>query len=108
MSDKVKWTLNGKEVSHEEMMKKTAGITSGKANTQLPQCWPMKSYAAGVIAPQAVDAEKEAANLGVPTEFCRDTGDAIFTGRKHRADYLRAKQMCDRDAGYGDPAPTAY
>jgi hypothetical protein len=64
--------------------------------------WPMKSDAAGVHPSQAIDFMKDSAQKGVPTEFDTKTGQAIFTGRKHRAKYLKTMGMHDRSGGYGD------
>ena len=55
--------------------------------------WPMKSDAAGCHPSQAKE---------VPTDFCSETGQAIFTSRQHRAKYLKAMGMHDRNGGYGD------
>ena len=68
-----------------------------------PGNWPMESNAAGVAASQAVEAMQEATKMGIPTEFNKETGDAIFTSRKHRKDYCRAIGLHDRNGGYSDP-----
>tara|TARA_R100000458_G_scaffold41260_1_gene38898 strand:- start:1071 stop:1445 length:375 start_codon:yes stop_codon:yes gene_type:complete len=64
--------------------------------------WPMKSDAAGVHPDQIGEARKEAKRFGVPTNFDGKTGQAIFTSRSHRAEYLKAKGYHDRNGGYGD------
>lgn len=64
--------------------------------------WPMKSDAAGVHPEQAVDFMKDASKKGVPTEFDTRTGQAIFSNRAHRSNYLKAMGMHDRNGGYGD------
>jgi hypothetical protein len=64
--------------------------------------WPMKSDAAGVHPDQIGAARKEAKRFGVPTEFDTKTGQAIFSNRSHRAQYLKAKGYHDRNGGYGD------
>lgn len=78
---------------------------SGFRNT--PGAWPMKSTAAGVNPSQVKEAAAYAAKMGVPTDFT-SRGEAIFTSRSHRAKFLRAHAMHDRNAGYGDPAPGSY
>ena len=69
-----------------------------------PNCanWPMKSDAAGVHPDQIRDARKESTRFGVPTDFDKKTGQAIFNNRSHRARYLKAKGYFDRNGGYGD------
>tara|TARA_R100001594_G_scaffold15045_1_gene31749 strand:- start:118 stop:483 length:366 start_codon:yes stop_codon:yes gene_type:complete len=64
--------------------------------------WPMKSDAAGVHPEQAKEFTELSAKRGVPTEFDSKTGQAIFTSRKHRAQYLKSAGMHDRNGGYGD------
>ena len=66
--------------------------------------WPMHSWAAGVHPSQRKEAYDESVRVGVPTQFDAN-GDAIFTSRKHRKDYCKAKGLCDWNAGYGDPEP---
>lgn len=70
--------------------------------------WPMRSFAFGVHPSQAAAEEKRMAALGVPTEFDRETGDAIFRSRGHRKRAVAVGSygtMGDLDAGYGDPIP---
>lgn len=64
--------------------------------------WPMKSDAAGVHPSQVEDFSEKSAKMGVPTDFDKNTGQAIFTSRKHRAQYLKAMGIHDRNGGYGD------
>ena len=64
--------------------------------------WPRKSDAAGVHPDQIGDARSEAKRFGVPTNFDTQTGQAIFTSRSHRAQYLKAKGYHDKDGGYSD------
>ena len=64
--------------------------------------WPMKSDAAGVHPDQAVKFMKDSSQKGVPTEFDTKTGQAVFTSRTHRSQYLKAMGMHDRNGGYGD------
>lgn len=65
----------------------------------------MRSVAIGVHPSQVEDAQREAAAVGVPTEYDPKTGDAIFTSREHRKRLCKALGYFDRDAGYGDPTP---
>ena len=64
--------------------------------------WPMKSDAAGVHPADAPKAEAASAKSGVPTEYDRKTGQAIFRDRNHRRNFLRANGMHDKNGGYGD------
>lgn len=70
----------------------------------------IRSDALGCHPSQVDDFEKSAAEMGVPTQFDRRTGEALFSGRTHRNRYMRAMnsgpdpvKYVDRDAGYGDP-----
>lgn len=68
--------------------------------------WPasgLHSDAAGVHPDQAKEAYDHSVAAGVPTQFDRETGCAIFTSRAHRKKYLRAVGLHDRNGGYGDP-----
>lgn len=69
-----------------------------------PGTWPQHSTAAGVMPSQIAEAQAASVKAGVPTQFTAD-GEAIFTSRKHRRDYLKSVGMHDRDAGYSDPTP---
>lgn len=64
--------------------------------------WPIKSDAAGVHPSQVDSFQEHSARMGVPTEFDKSTGQAIFRSRGHRANYLKAMGMHDRNGGYGD------
>jgi|TARA_R100000458_G_scaffold59215_2_gene69150 hypothetical protein len=74
-----------------------AGVSTGSCAT-----WPMKSDAAGVHPDQVGEYAKDSVRRGVPTEFDKSTGQAIFTSRQHRAKYLRAYKMFDKNGGYSD------
>lgn len=64
--------------------------------------WPMKSDAAGVHPSQVKEFTEQSYKMGVGTEFDSSTGQAVFTSRGHRARYLKAMGMHDRNGGYGD------
>jgi putative FmdB family regulatory protein len=74
-----------------------------REQTKAARCenWPMESDAAGVHPSQVREATEYAQQVGVPTDYTPD-GRAIFRSRKHRAKYLKAHGMVDRDAGYSD------
>ncbi|HUW32514.1 MAG TPA: zinc ribbon domain-containing protein [Planctomycetota bacterium] len=65
--------------------------------------WPMESDALGVDPGQIPEFEADARERGVPIEFNRETGAAIFTGPLHRKRYARAYGFHDRNGGYSDP-----
>ena len=52
---------------------------------------------------RVAEAEAHAESIGVPTEFDKESGDAIFRSRGHRKRYCRACGFHDKDGGYGDP-----
>ncbi len=64
--------------------------------------WPIKSDAAGVHPSQVGSFQEQTSKMGVPTEFDKSTGQAIFRSRGHRAKYLKAMGIHDRNGGYGD------
>ncbi|HOK67210.1 MAG TPA: hypothetical protein PK054_12610 [Anaerohalosphaeraceae bacterium] len=64
--------------------------------------WPMVSVAVGVHPSQREEAMREAAAMGVPTEF-NENGDAIFRSAKHRKAFCRAFGFYDKNGGYSDP-----
>jgi hypothetical protein len=64
--------------------------------------WPIKSDAAGVHPSQVDSFQEHSAKMGVPTEFDKSTGQAIFRSRGHRAKYLKTMGIHDRNGGYGD------
>lgn len=74
--------------------------------------WPhggLESDALGVHPDQAEEAMAHADRIGVPTEFDRETGCAIFRSRAHRKRYVDELNkpltvpIHDLDGGYGDP-----
>lgn len=69
-----------------------------------PGNWPQHSDAAGVAESQIVEASREMARAGCPTEF-DSQGRAVFRDRAHRKKALRAIGMFDRNAGFSDPEP---
>ena len=82
-----------------EAKRDIAAEHGGFRNT--PGNWPQLSDAAGCHPDQIQDAMSHARQAGVPTEFTPD-GRAKFESRGHRAAYLRAMGMKDREGGYGD------
>lgn len=48
-----------------------------------PGNWPKLSVALGVDPTQCLEAEKQAAELGIPTDFDRESGDAVIRSEKH-------------------------
>jgi hypothetical protein len=60
--------------------------------------WPKESAAAGVAPEQVQEAMAHDRDSGVPTEYNRRTGDAIFTSVKHQRKYLKLHGLVDRDS----------
>lgn len=63
--------------------------------------WPMRSEAAAVHPDQVREYTEDSVKRGVPTYFTPD-GRPEFRSRGHRARYLKAYRLHDRDAGYSD------
>ena len=76
----------------------------GVKGVRLSATWPMTSIAAGVSAEQRQEAIDTSIAMGVPTDFNAD-GDAVFRSPGHKREYLRARGLYDRNAGYGDTPP---
>ena len=64
----------------------------------------MESDAAGVDVTQVNEAMAHSRSIGVPTDFNKETGAAIFTSKKHRKQYCEAIGLYDRNGGYSDPS----
>lgn len=60
--------------------------------------WPKESAAAGVAPEQVQEAMAHDRESGVPTEYNRRTGDAIFTSTAHQRKYLKLHGLVDRDS----------
>ena len=72
-----------------------------------PNCmnWPMESDALGVAPEQAKEYAEYLRERGVPTEI-NSEGNPILTSREHRRRVCEATGAYDRNAGYGDRAPS--
>ena len=62
--------------------------------------WPMRSDALAVWPSQVREAEEHSRKIGVPTQFDSRTGQCILTDRGHRARYMKANGVRDKDGGY--------
>ena len=74
--------------------------------TSVSATWPMKSDSVGVNPDQVKSAREHAQKIGVPTDFCPETGCAIFTSAKHRKQYCEKTgyyTMGGKGAGLSDP-----
>lgn len=60
--------------------------------------WPKRSTAAGVAPEQVEEAMNHDRQNGVPTEYDRRTGDAIYTSMGHQRKHLALHGLRDRDA----------
>ena len=68
--------------------------------------WPMNSDALGCHPNQVKKLSEALAEQGVVTNFTND-GRAVVTSRAHRNALLKARNLGDLDAGYGDRLPPA-
>lgn len=98
--------IDGKEVTKEEFNlefpdkpisgRNLPGVLSNKR-----AAWPRKSDALGVHPKQKQAAEKQAADLGVPTEFDGKSGQAIIRDNAHQRSLMKALHVHNNDGGYG-------
>jgi hypothetical protein len=96
--------INGRKVTLEEFKKDSVGIDAehiGGAPPSGPATkgWPLRSDACGCHPSQVAQFESDATRKGVPTEFDKKTGEAIFRDKSHRRNYLKAFGYHDRN-GY--------
>ncbi len=102
------YRLNRKIVSERTFLRGAKGITPGKPPACTPpSCYPMTSRSLAVRTWQKQEAEKRAAELGVPTRY-KIVGDSArpqFDSKQHRKRFCEIKQVGDLDAGYSDPIP---
>lgn len=92
MSERVKYKLNGEEVSAEtflalpsKMQQLLDGDPPGAPN---PALWPMESVAAGVTVGQVPEALEHAKRHGYNLEFTK-RGRAVFQSQQHQREVLR-------------------
>ncbi len=102
----IRYYVDGNEVSKEEFDEAfpTKPLTYKKCATTLMEtsnAWPMRSNSLGVHPKQCKEAEAFAAKLGVPTEFDKKTGEAIFRNNAHKRDFAKAHHYPNRDGGFG-------
>ena len=60
--------------------------------------WPRRSLAAGVAPEQVREAMESDRESGVPTEYDRRTGDAIYTSMAHQRAHLKLHGLRDNDS----------
>ena len=65
---------------------------------QLPSCWPLKSKAAGVAVSQIKEQTEYDRSVGVPTEYCPRSGDAIYRDATHRRKHLKHHGLIDKSS----------
>jgi len=103
------YIIDGREVSRDEFIdseKLEDILETGKTPGGTPSNgYPFYSYAAGVGHENREEASKICRKAGFPTEFNKD-GDPLFTSQAHRKKYCKQFELYDRNAGYGDAAPT--
>jgi hypothetical protein len=104
---KPRYYIDGVEVSQEEhdAVAPKHDITKGVPGGHAPSCWPMWSDNAGVNPDQVREATEACRAHGVPTEFCKETGQVKWEDAAHRKRYceLPGLNYYDRNGGYSDP-----
>lgn len=103
--DKQKMETDGKIVLNDGAVGERDIVMDHSQFQDTPGCWSTGLYsdAAGVLPEQAREAYEHSVQIGVPTQFCPETGCAIFRDRSHRKNYLKVMGMVDKNGGYGDP-----
>lgn len=101
--DVAHYWLEGVEVSEAEFR---AALTDKMGEPGVPRGpalsgWPLKSDNFGCHPDQAVEAEAHAIKCGVPVEYDRQTGQAIFTDHRHQMKALKSQGYMNRDAYSG-------
>lgn len=103
---KTKYRLDGKEVTKAVFMRamKARGKAEGVPFTSRAWEQPQACEALGV-QPDHVKFERQLdAEAGLNVNYTPD-GRPVFTSRRERNAYIRAKGYYDRNAGYGDVSP---
>ena len=100
VSEMLKYAADGMSIEGEWWDRDISAEHGGPSMSG--SAWPIKSDAAGVHPNQVEQFQEHSARMGVPTEFDRSTGQAIFRSRGHRAQYLKMMGIHDRNGGYGD------
>ena len=96
---KVRYKVNGKEISHDEFKaRKVPGIdTKGSDPSNVQKEWVDHFCEGSAVHPKDIKAaEAHAAKHGVPTQF-DSQGRPHYTSMRHQAKYLRLIGMHNRD-----------
>lgn len=105
----MRYFINGKEISEDELEKRPSKIKeilkSGIMMSPSPAGYPYFSHAASVGFENVAEARQVCQKTGIATEFNSD-GEPKFTSRGHRKKFCKEFGLYDRNAGYGDQAPT--
>lgn len=62
--------------------------------------WPLRSRGLGVGVDQVDEAEKHCQEIGIPTDFDKQTGEAILNDNGHRNKLMDYYEIGDKDACY--------
>lgn len=98
--------LDGSTI-HETVVaieKKNAGFTAIQSNST----YPMKCDGCGINPDQYEEAMAADRAMGIPIDYDRETGQAIFTCRTQRKRYQEAHGIYDRNGGYSDSQRRSY
>lgn len=109
ISKTTKYFLDGKEVTEKEYRARHPVPEGGGVfMTSSSKAWPYKSQSVG-CHPKDVEKFMQAAReAGVPTEFSKEEGRAVFTSREHQKRYAKAFGLANFDenwSGGGDKRP---
>lgn len=63
-------------------------------------CWPVLSRGLGVGIHQVKEAEKHYHDIGIPTDFDKQTGEAVLRDNDHRNKVMAYNGIRDNDACY--------
>lgn len=101
---KIKYRLNGKEVSRREFHRRGCVGQFGVpmiANTYT-DAKPLISEGLGCMRNQVGEMRAEIAARGIQGVKVLDSGQLEITSRRGRREVLRMRGLCDADGGYGD------
>ena len=90
------------EIQHDGTTCFLCGGAGSSAVVGVGSLWEIDSYGAGCVKSQVPEFQADSVKIGIPTEFDKKTGQAKFTSRQHRKQYMAAKGLVDNEGGYGD------
>ena len=85
----------GQFIDHDGRKLKRVYVPVG---TPAASVWPIRSCAAGVGVDQVKEQTEYDRSVGIPTEYCPMTGDAIYTSAGHKRKHLKHHNLVDKDS----------